>query len=72
MLYSHIYFTYFAVLNLYTYITYQPIALLLLFENCITIKKYGQVSNVRRTLVGIEIVDHSYVVGAPTTSSFST
>ena len=40
--------------------------------------KYRQVSNIRRTLVGNEIVDHSDVVGAspvgaaPTTSSFST
>ena len=39
---------------------------------------YGKVSNIRRTLVGNEIVDHSDVVGAspvgaaPTTSSFST
>ena len=39
---------------------------------------YRQVSNIRRTLVGNQIVDHSYVVGAspvgaaPTTSSFST
>ena len=39
---------------------------------------YRQVSNIRRTLVGNKIVDHSYVVGAspvgaaPTTSSFST
>ena len=39
---------------------------------------YRQVSNIRRTLVGKEIVDHSDVVGAspvgaaPTTSSFST
>ena len=39
---------------------------------------YHQVSNIRRTLVGIEIVDHSDVVGASpvgaasTTSSFST
>ena len=39
---------------------------------------YRQVSNVRRTLVGNKIVDHSDVVGAspvgaaPTTSSFST
>ena len=38
---------------------------------------YRQVSNIRRTLVGNKIVDHSYVVGAspvgaaPTTSSFS-
>ena len=37
-----------------------------------------QISNIRRTLVGNRIVDHSYVVGAspvgaaPTTSSFST
>ena len=39
---------------------------------------YRKVSNIRRTLVGDEIVDHSDVVGAssvgaaPTTSSFST
>ena len=39
---------------------------------------YGQVSNIRRTWVGNEIVDHSDVIGAspvgaaPTTSSFST
>ena len=39
---------------------------------------YRQVSNIRHTLVGNNIVDHSYVVGAspvgaaPTTSSFST
>ena len=39
---------------------------------------YSQVSNIRPTLVGEEIVDHSDVVGAspvgaaPTTSSFST
>ena len=41
-------------------------------------KIYRQVSNIRRTLVGNKIVDHSDVVGAspvgaaPTTSSFST
>ena len=40
--------------------------------------KYRHVSNIRRTLVGDKIVDHSDVVGAspvgvaPTTSSFST
>ena len=40
--------------------------------------EYCQVSNIRRTLVGNKIVDHSDVVGAspvgaaPTTSSFST
>ena len=40
--------------------------------------KYRQVSNIRRTLVGKNIVDQSDVVGAspvgaaPTTSSFST
>ena len=39
---------------------------------------YRQVSNIKRTLEGTEIVDHSDVVGAspvgaaPTTSSFST
>ena len=42
------------------------------------ISTYRQVSNIRRTLVGNKIVDHSDVVGAspvgaaPTTSSFST
>ena len=41
-------------------------------------KKYRKVSNIRRTLVGNKIVDHSDVVGAspvgaaPTTSSFLT
>ena len=43
-----------------------------------TAMKYRQVSNIRRTLAGNKIVDHSDVVGAspvgtaPTTSSFST
>ena len=43
-----------------------------------TMLTYRQVSNIRRTLVGNGIVDHSDVVGAspvgaaPTTSSFST
>ena len=43
-----------------------------------SIKKYHQVSNIRGTLVGNKIVDHSDVLGAaptgdaPTTSSFST
>ena len=42
------------------------------------VTEYRQVSNIRRTLVGNKIVDHSDVVGAspvgaaPTTSSFST
>ena len=42
------------------------------------LRSYRQVSNIRRTLVGNKIVDHSDVVGAspvgaaPTTSSFST
>ena len=41
-------------------------------------KHYRKVSNIRRTLIGTKIVDHSDVVGAspvgaaPTTSSFST
>ena len=41
-------------------------------------RTYRKVSNIRQTLVGDEIVDHSDVVGvspdgaAPTTSSFST
>ena len=43
-----------------------------------TLSAYRKVSNIRRTLVGNKIVDHSDVVGAspvgaaPTTSSFST
>ena len=43
-----------------------------------SIYKYCKTSNIRRTLVGNKIVDHSDVVGAspvgaaPTTSSFST
>ena len=42
------------------------------------LKMYRKTSNIRRTLVGNKIVDHSDVVGAspvgatPTTSSFST
>ena len=42
------------------------------------IQNYRKISNIRRTLVGNTIVDHSDVVGAspvgaaPTTSSFST
>ena len=42
------------------------------------VHSYRQVSNIRRTLAGYKIVDHSHVVGAspvgaaPTTSSFST
>ena len=36
-------------------------------------ENYRKVFNIRRTLVGNEIVDHSDVVeAAPTTSSFST
>ena len=44
----------------------------------IAMTKYRQVSNIRGTLVGNKIVDHSDVVGAspvgaaPSTSSFST
>ena len=49
-----------------------------LITDDIAIAKYRQVSNIRHTLVGNKIVDHSDVVGAspvsaaPTTSSFST
>ena len=48
----------------------------MIIPHCVAI--YRQVSNIRRTLVGNKIVDHSNVVGAspvgaaPTTSSFST
>ena len=44
----------------------------------VELSNYRQVSNIRRTLTGNQIVDHSDVVGAspvgaaPTTSSFST
>ena len=47
-------------------------------DTCPILSKYRQVSNIRRTLVGNKMVDHSDVVGAspvgaaPTTSSFST
>ena len=49
-----------------------------LFYNAAAGYVYRQTSNIRRTLAGNEIVDHSDVVGAspvgaaPTTSSFST
>ena len=48
------------------------------FSNEAQVGEYRKFSNVRRTLVGHKIVDHSDVVGAspigaaPTTSSFST
>ena len=49
------------------------------FEMSISLSQYcRQLSNIRRTLAGYKIVDHSDVVGAspvgaaPTTSSFST
>ena len=48
------------------------------FELFVAYDVYRQVSNIRRTLVCNQIVDHSDVVGAspvgaaPTTSSFST
>ena len=51
----------------------QPI-----INHSIDYEEYRQVSNIRRTLAGKKIVDHSDVVGAvptgdaPTTSSFST
>ena len=54
-----------------------PITKLLLGDNLINCN-YRKVSNIRRTLVGNKIIDHSDVVGAspvgaaPTTSSFST
>ena len=47
-------------------------------ETCVGVGLYRQVSNIRRAIVGNEIIDHSDVVGAspvgvaPTTSSFST
>ena len=53
---------------------FDRLALLVIFN----IDNYRKVSNIRRTLVGNKIVDHSDVVGAlpvgaaPTTSSFST
>ena len=53
----------------------------MIFHKCPSrhsVREYRQVSNIRRTLVGNKIVDHSDVVwaspvgAAPTTSSFST
>ena len=49
-----------------------------LLHEPVMISNYCQVSNIRHTLVGNKIIDHSDVVGAspvgavPTTSSFST
>ena len=49
-----------------------------MYDVCGLEGEYRQVSNIRRTLVGNSIVDHSDVVGAsplgaaPTTASFST
>ena len=48
------------------------------YSSMFTLENYHKVSNIRRTLVGSKIVDHSDVVGAspvgaaPTASSFST
>ena len=53
-------------------LTYQSL------QDAVVITDYHKVSNIRRTLVGNKIFDHSDVVGAspagaaPTTSSFST
>ena len=54
------------------------VADVLVTQSATMILTYHQVTNIRGTLVGYEIVDHSDVVGAspvgaaPTTSSFST
>ena len=56
----------------------SPTAMVLIIRFKFWEKIYRQVSNLRRTLVDNNIVDHSDVVGAspvgaaPTTSSFST
>ena len=63
-----------------TGIKYRPPPRILKGESyvCFTLHVYRQVSNIRCTLVGNNIVDHSDVVGAspvgaaPTTSLFST
>ena len=58
-------------------VEYLWIGLFNIFDGEMTVA-YRKVSNIRRTLVGNKIVDHSDVVGAspvgaaPTTSSFST
>ena len=64
------------------HVSFVPVYLLLthcfLGDVVVILEIYRQVSNIRRTLVGNKIVDHSDVVGespvgaAPTTSSFST
>ena len=47
-------------------------------SSCVDILDYRKTSNIRHTLIGNKIVDHSDLVGAspvgaaPTTSSFST
>ena len=60
------------------YVTCLCAPLLGIYKDHVSAKDYRQVSNIRRPLVGKEIVDHSDVVGAspvgaaPATSLFST
>ena len=50
----------------------------MILTHLVVLAEYRKTSNIKRTLVGNKIVDHSHVVGAspagaaPTTSSFST
>ena len=61
-----------SVMHVWQWNTFQKLIIKILYSN------YCQVSNIRHTLVGNNIVDHSDVVGAspvgaaPTTSSWST
>ena len=68
--------------DIYSIHRFTPVFLIVKTQNKHMISRlnytYRQVSNISRTLIGNEIVDHSDVVGAspvgaaPTTSSFST
>ena len=61
-----------------SFLNIEMLQLLEFMKKYIQITEYRQVSNIRRTLIGNKIVDHSDIVGAspvgaaPTTSSFST
>ena len=70
------------LVDIYSIHKFTPVFLVVKTQNKHMLSRlnytYRQVSNISRTLVGNEIVDHSDVVGAspvgaaPTTSSFST
>ena len=72
-------FPYICIQTMYTVLHFSPAGIYTTSRPSVSrMADYRQVSNIRRTLVGNMIVDHSDVVGAspvgaaPTTSSFST